>query len=176
MNQVRTPLIRAVAAFIVGILFLLAVEANARPKPGKTWLEDEQNHAAVPKHRVIDKKFIFGAVVPIAVTSFLDGWVTTRIIHRGGIELNPIYGKRPSDHRIYLEGGAVTAGYIGLVYLLKKWDDQEEHKSYAWLLPVGLGSGIETWMVVRNLGVQRDLNHFNAMNNCLKYHTCGPRP
>ena len=176
MTSEHTPIRRALAAFIIGILFLLAVEANAKPKPAKTWLEDEQNHANLPQKRVIDKKFIAIAIVPIAITSFLDGWSTSRVIHRGGYEMNPLLGKHPSDARIYIQGTAGTVGYLYLTYLLKKWDDKEEHKSYAWILPAGLGTGIEAWMASRNhFQVERDLNHYNAVNNCLHYHTCGPR-
>jgi len=54
----------------------------------------------------------------LGASSFVDGLSTVHFLRKGKIELNPLLGKRPSTLRVFLEGGAIIAAEIGVMFYL----------------------------------------------------------
>ena len=59
------------------------------------------------------RKFLFGVCLALVVCSFLDGWSTHLFLTLGNIyEANPLFGRYPSEWRLWIEGSAIIAAEI----------------------------------------------------------------
>lgn len=64
---------------------------------------------------------VLGAAATVLVLAALaDGITTARAIRRGFVELNPLFGKRPSGPRVLLIGAAIISGEISLALLFSR--------------------------------------------------------
>lgn len=139
---------------LIGLLLCLTSSALAND----TWLEDPVNHPPIQR-KVANKKFWIAATA-MALSSLADGITTRRALNQGAVEMNPLFGRRPSNLRLFGTGSLLTVGEITAVYYLKKWDDPNS-PSHAWLVPVGLQIGAETFLAVHNERLANRLNRFH---------------
>ncbi len=90
------------------------------------------------RRRVADKQFWLAVGFTVA-TMVYDAEATVAVIRHGGQETNPLFGKHPSRKRLYLQGGAITAGVLYGTYWLKKHPDGEHDPT--WLIaPAFMGA------------------------------------
>lgn len=135
-------------------IFCFAIGANAN----STWLEDEANHP-VQTAKTANKKFWVMAA-GMALASLADGITTRRALSNGAIELNPLMGKRPSNLQLFGLGSFLTAGEVGGLYLLKRWDDHD-NPTHAWVYVGTLQIGAETALAVHNERLSNRLWRFH---------------
>ena len=136
--------------------FLLLCTCTLRAND--TWLEDPANHPPVTR-KVANRNFWIAATA-MALASLADGITTRHALNNGAVEINPIMGRRPGNLRLFGMGSLLTAGEITGVYFLKKWDDPDR-PSHAWLIPVGLQVGAETFLAVHNERLANQLRRFH---------------
>jgi hypothetical protein len=61
--------------------------------------------------------FILACLV-LCACSFLDGWSTIQFLHHSYMpEADPLFGKHPSDLRVWAEGSALIATEMALAWL-----------------------------------------------------------
>src|SRR5438128_2117314 len=141
---------------LCSLLFLLLCTCTLRAND--TWLEDPVNDAAVTR-KVANKNFWIAATA-MALASLADGITTRRALNQGAVELNPLFGRRPSNARLFGMGSLLTGGMITGVYFLKRWDDPESPSHY-WLIPVVGQIGAETALTVHNERLANRLRRFH---------------
>jgi hypothetical protein len=67
--------------------------------------------------RKLMRRFLILACLALCVCSFLDGWSTIQFLHHSYTpEANPLFGKYPSDFRVWGEGAAIIATEILLAW------------------------------------------------------------
>lgn len=84
----------------------------------------------------------------LSVAALLDGVSTVHFLKNPNYdEQNPLFGKRPSTLRVYLEGSAVIAAEIGIALLVSKGALIFEAIS---VVGFGFQSGIHIRNAIRN--------------------------
>ena len=143
---------RILCALVISMLCTCPLLAN------DTWMEAPENHPQVTR-KVANKNFWIAATA-MALASLADGITTRRALNQGAVEMNPLFGRRPSNARLFGMGSLLTGGMITGVYFLKKWDDPN-HPSHYWLIPVVGQIGAETFLAVHNERLANRLNRFH---------------
>ena len=62
--------------------------------------------------------FLLVASIAVLAGAIFDGISTVHALNNGGEEQNPIFGKHPSTPRIFIQGGLIIGGEIGVSWLL----------------------------------------------------------
>jgi hypothetical protein len=65
--------------------------------------------------------FLVVASIVLAVAATIDGLSTIYALAKGAEERNPLFGKRPSGLRVFLQGTAIIGAEVGVSWLLHSY-------------------------------------------------------